>query len=236
VLRRAATVIDQIDLTARELAGMPDEQSVVRLGWFASAGAVLVPRALAALEHTHPGIAVISREGSTPGLVRALRAGTVDLAVVASAAPHRPLDNETPPLLVDILTERALQIAVPATHPMARGDFIDATDLRGQRWIAGTASERVLGVWPGLDERLQIVHSARDWLAKLHLVAAGLGITTVPAALVAAAPAGVRILPVHGGAQEQRRIQLARLPQPLTEPVARLAEALRTAAVGSDTT
>jgi DNA-binding transcriptional LysR family regulator len=235
VLRHAAMVIDQIDLTARELAGMPDEKSVVRLGWFASAGAVLVPRALAGLRHTHPGIEVVSREGSTPGLVRALRAGTVDLAVVASAAPYRPLDNETPPLVVDTLTERALQIAVPAIHPLARADFIDATDLHGQRWIAGTGSERVLGVWPGLDERPEIVHSARDWLAKLHLVAAGLGITTVPAALVDAAPEGVRVLPVRGGAQEQRRIQLTRLPAPLTEPVARLAEALRTAAVRSET-
>jgi DNA-binding transcriptional LysR family regulator len=154
---------------------------------------------------------------------------------VASAAPYRPLDNETPPLVVDTLTERALQIAVPAIHPLARADFIDATDLHGQRWIAGTGSERVLGVWPGLDERPEIVHSARDWLAKLHLVAAGLGITTVPAALVDAAPAGVRVLPVRGGAQEQRRIQLTRLPAPLTEPVARLAEALRTAAVRSET-
>jgi DNA-binding transcriptional LysR family regulator len=235
VLRRAAMVIDQIDLTARELAGMPDEKSVVRLGWFASAGAVLVPRALAGLRYTHPGIVVISREGSTQGLVRALRAGTVDLAVVASAAPYRPLDNETPALLVDTLTERALQIAVPAIHPLARADFIDATDLHGQRWIAGTGSERVLGVWPGLDERPEIVHSARDWLAKLHLVAAGLGITTVPPALVDAAPEGVRVLPVRGGAQEQRRIQLTRLPAPLTEPVARLAEALRTAAARSET-
>jgi hypothetical protein len=68
------------------------------------------------------------------------------------------------------------------------------------------------------------------------LVAAGLGITTVPAALLAAAPAGVRILPVRGGALEQRRVQLARLPAPLAEPVARLAEALRSAAVSSDTT
>src|ERR1700739_4955679 len=91
VLRRMAAVIDQIDATARELAGIPEQQSVVRLGWFASAGAVLVPRALAALRRTHPGISVRSREGGTPALVRALRAGTVDLAVVASGPPHRPL-------------------------------------------------------------------------------------------------------------------------------------------------
>jgi hypothetical protein len=37
-----------------------------------------------------------------------------------------------------------------------------------------------LGVRPGLDERPDIVRSARDWLAELQLVAGGLGITTVP--------------------------------------------------------
>lgn len=105
------------------------------------------------------------------------------------------------------------------------------TALRGQRWIAGSAAggDRLLGVWPGLDERPDIVHTARDWLAKLQLVAAGCGLTTIPASLAAAAPPGVRVLPVRGGPQEQRRLLLARLPQPPTDPVTRVATALRTA-------
>jgi len=40
----------------------------------------------------------------------------------------------------------------------------------------------------------------------------------------------VRVLTVRGGPQEQRRIVLARLPHPLPEPAARLADALRAAA------
>jgi DNA-binding transcriptional LysR family regulator len=91
-----------------------------------------------------------------------------------------------------------------------------------------------MGVWPGLDERPQIAHTARDWLAKLHLVAAGCGITTVPAAFSSAMPPGVRILPVRGGPAEHRRILLARVPRPLPEPVTRLAAALRTAAIELD--
>lgn len=86
-----------------------------------------------------------------------------------------------------------------------------------------------MGVWPGLGERPQIAHTARDWLAKLSLVAAGCGITTVPTALASAVPPEVRILPVRGGSTEQRRILLARLPGPLREPVTRLANALRAA-------
>jgi DNA-binding transcriptional LysR family regulator len=234
VLRRAASVVDQVDATARELAGLPDEPGTVRLGWFISAGAALLPRALAALRRSHPAITVVTREGSTPALVRALRAGTLDLALLASVPPFRPPDTETPPLRLRTLTERSLCVAVPAAHPLARGEFIDVADLHGQQWIAGSGEDRAMGVWPGLDERPEIAHTARDWLAKLQLVAAGCGITTVPAALAPAMPAGVRIRSVRGGPAEQRRILLARLPQPLAEPAARLADALRAAAIETE--
>ncbi|MEV6603974.1 LysR substrate-binding domain-containing protein [Kutzneria sp. NPDC051319] len=112
---------------------------------------------------------------------------------------------------------------------MARKDFIELSDLHGQPWIAGSGT--AMGVWPGLDERPVIAHSVRDWLAKLHLVAAGCGLTTVGDSLSDAVPPGVRVLPVRGGSHEHRRILLAKLPRPLSEPAARVADALRAAAV-----
>ncbi|MGW0757412.1 LysR substrate-binding domain-containing protein [Streptomyces sp. NPDC002814] len=237
VMRHATTVLDEIDATARELSGLPGQAATVRLGWFPSAGAVLLPRALTALRRTDPALHVVGREGSTPALIRALRAGSLDLTLLASAPPFRPPDTQTPPLVLQTLTERALRLAVPAAHPLARGDFVDVADLRGQRWIAGSTSgeDRLMGAWPGLDERPDIAHTARDWLAKLHLVAAGFGLTTVPAVLAPAAPPGVRVLPVRGGPQEQRRLLLARLPHPPTESVTRVAAALRAAALDADT-
>ena len=44
-------------------------------------------------------------------------------------------------------------------------------------------------------------------------------------------PPGVRVLPVRGGSSEHRRIILAKLPRPLSEPAARVADALRAAAM-----
>jgi DNA-binding transcriptional LysR family regulator len=237
VLRHAVAVLEQMDAAERELAGLPAEAGTVRLGWFSSAGAVVLPRAIAALRRSHPAITVTTREGSTPALVRALRAGTLDLALLASMPPFRPPDTESPPLKLQTLTQRSLCLAVPASHPFARNDSVDVADLRGQRWIASPSAgeEKLMGVWPGLDERPEIAHTARDWLAKLHLVAAGCGLTTMPASLASVVPAGVRVLAVRGGPQEQRRILLARLPHPLPEPAARLADALRAAATDVDT-
>ncbi|MGW8783857.1 LysR family substrate-binding domain-containing protein [Streptomyces sp. NPDC055796] len=137
-----------------------------------------MPYALAALRRSDPQVRVVSREGTTPALARALRAGSIDLALLASAPPFRVPDDESPPLALETLTERALCLAVPAAHPLARGEFVDVADLRGQQWIAGSATgaDRLMGVWPGLYERPEIAHTARDWLAKLHLVAAGCGL------------------------------------------------------------
>jgi molybdenum-dependent DNA-binding transcriptional regulator ModE len=86
VLRSAAAVVDRIDATSRELNGVREERVVVRLGWFASAGAVLIPRAVAMLSRSRPGITVLSREGGTSALVyhRAIARSAAQTAV----APH----------------------------------------------------------------------------------------------------------------------------------------------------
>lgn len=234
VLRRAATVLDEIDAAARELAGPPDE-AVVRVGWVPTAGATVVPAALAALRRADPGVHVRTREGNTAALVRALRAGAVDLALLASAPPFRAPDDETPALVVRTLTERTLCLAVPEGDSLGRAGFVDVADLRGRRWIGGAPADgdRVMGVWPGLGERPEIAHTARDWLAKLHLVAAGAGITTIPVALAAVVPPGVRVVDVHGGPQELRRLLLARMPGPVDPAVGRVAAVLWAAAVAA---
>jgi DNA-binding transcriptional LysR family regulator len=193
----------------------------------------MLPRAISALRRSHPSITVTTREGSTPALVRALRAGSLDLALLASAPPFRPPDAESPALTLETLAERNLRLAVPASHPLAAHDSVNVADLRGQRWIAGPAAgeELLMGVWPGLDERPVIAHTVRDWLAKLQLVAAGAGLTTISASMAPAAPPGVRVVTVSGGSKELRRTILARLPGRMSEPAALLADTLRTAAL-----
>jgi len=233
MLRHAMAVLDRVDATERELAGLPASAGTVRLGWFASAGATVVPRAIAALRRTHPAITVTSREGSSPVLVRALRAGSLDVALLGWPPPFRPFDAESPPLHVETLTERDLCLALPASHPLAGEASVDIADLRGQQWIAGPPSgeERLMGVWPGVDERPRIAHTARDWLSKLHLVAAGCGVTTVPVSLAAVAPLGVRFVAVRGGPHERRRTVLAWLPGHRSEQARHLADAVRGAAL-----
>jgi DNA-binding transcriptional LysR family regulator len=237
ILRHAAVVLDEIDAADRALRGLPVPTGTVRLGVFPTAGAVLLPRMITMLRQTHPGITVVTRDGSTPALVRALRAGSLDLAVLGSVTPFRAPDTETPALVVQTLTERNLCVAVPSTHPLAANDSVDVSELRGLRWIAGkpTDDDPQLGVWPGLAGRPDIAHTSRDWLTKLCLVAAGCGVTTVPAILAGAVPDGVRVLEVRGGPEERRRVILAHLPEPVPEPAERVIDALRAVATSRPT-
>jgi DNA-binding transcriptional LysR family regulator len=213
----------------REAAGEQVAVGPVRLGAFASVAAGLVPSALASL----PAEARVTlREGTTPALTRALRAGTLDLAVLARTPPFRPPDTESPPLELTTLSERELVLAVSARHPFASARAVEVDQLEGQVWVASQSDtgDSLLGVWPGLAERPDVRYVVRDWLAKVQIVAAGLAITTLAPVVGGVLPDSVRIVAVRGEPQEMRRLVLARMPGPLDGPSARVADALIAAA------
>ncbi|MGW3268287.1 LysR family transcriptional regulator [Streptomyces sp. NPDC001056] len=230
LLRHAVVALDALEAADRELRGAEEvERGRVRLGFFPTAGALIVPRALAMLRQEHPHLEVTTREATTPSLVRALRAGTLDLAILSSRPPHRSPDTDDPPLSVEPLLEVRLAVAVPTSGPFAERGSVSVEEIAREPWIAspGTADEPLLGVWPGLPGRPKIRHTARDWLTKLHLVAAGAGITTATPTLLPVVPPGVRLVPVEGVTEEVRRVSLVRMPGPLKAPAHALARTLR---------
>ncbi|MFH7333931.1 LysR family transcriptional regulator [Streptomyces sp. KHY 26] len=230
LLRHAVVALDALEAADRELRGAAEvDRGRVRLGFFPTAGALIVPRALAMLRQEHPHLEVTTREATTPSLVRALRAGTLDLAILSSRPPHRSPDTDDPPLSVEPLLEVRLAVAVPTSGPFAERGSVGVEEIAREPWIAspGTADEPLLGVWPGLPGRPKVRHTARDWLTKLHLVAAGAGITTATPTLLPVVPPGVRLVPVEGVAEEVRRVSLVRVPGALEAPTRAVARALR---------
>ncbi|MFD5827125.1 LysR family transcriptional regulator [Lentzea sp. NPDC060358] len=227
LLRHARAILASVDAAGRDLSGEPGAE-VVRLGMILSAGPVVLPAALARLATTAPWIRVTTREGTTPGLARALRTGSIDLAVLTSRPPHRPPDGESPRLHVTTVRDVELLVGACATGPFAGRTSVHVDELAGVPWIAtpSATSEPLLGVWPGLPGRPRIVHSARDWLTKLHLVAGGFGVTTVPEQLAAVLPPGVTTLRVEGAPPEVRRVLVARLPGPATPALAAVTAAI----------
>ncbi|MFI7405443.1 LysR family transcriptional regulator [Streptomyces sp. NPDC049541] len=213
LLRHAHTVLASLAAAERELADTVPQTELVRLGVVQSAGSAILPAALAHLAAADPQITVTTREGTTPLLIRALRAGSLDLAILVSRPPHRPFDGDAPRLHVETVADTDLVVAVSSTGDFAGRTTVHVDELVDAAWIAtpSSSSEPLLGVWPGLPGRPRIIHSARDWLTKLQLVAGGFGVTTVPSRLSPVLPPGVSLLRVDGAPPEIRRVLVARL-------------------------
>jgi DNA-binding transcriptional LysR family regulator len=229
LLERAIRILDELDAAMHDVAGEPLAVGPVRLGAFATAAAGLVPKALASLP---PQVHVTLREGTTPGLTRGLRAGTLDLAILARTPPFRPPDAESPALELTTLSERELVIGVSASHAFASARAVEVEQLEGQVWVVSRSDpgDTLLGVWPGLAERPNVRYVVRDWLAKLQIVAAGLAITTLAPIMLGALPEGVKVVAVRGEPQELRRVVVARRPGRLDGPASRVLDALIAAA------
>ncbi|MFD4787210.1 LysR family transcriptional regulator [Streptomyces sp. NPDC058459] len=232
MLRHAHTVLNSLAAAERELAGTVPQTESVRLGLIVSASAALLPDALALLDSVSPQIRVITSEGTTPRLIRALRAGSLDLAVLTSRPPHRPFDSESPRLHLEPIADTELVVAASSTGEFSGRTAVHIDELVDARWIASQApkSEPLLGVWPGLPGRPRIMHFTNDWLAKLQLVAGGFGVTTVPVRLARVLPPGVSLLRVEGAPAEVRRLLLARLPGNRATVIDRVARAIASAA------
>ncbi|MFZ3565853.1 LysR family transcriptional regulator [Streptomyces sp. BH097] len=214
LLRHGRTVLDAIAAAERELTGAEPRTEVVRLGVVLSAGAALLPAALRRLARADPRITVTTREGTTPALIRALRAGSIDLALLTSRPPHRPSDGESPRLRFETVEDTELVVAASSTGEFAGRTAVHLDELVDADWIAAPSSrpEPLLGVWPGLPGRPRVVHWTRDWLTKTQLVAEGFGVTTVPSRMAPVLPTGVTLLSVEGAPPEIRRVHVARLP------------------------
>jgi DNA-binding transcriptional LysR family regulator len=224
LLRHAGTALDAMDAAQRDLTGATASRvAPVRLGAFASAMAGVVPGVLAAV----PELAVVLREGTSATLVRALRAGTLDLVLLAAVQPFHPPDQRDPPLIVETLAEGDLRVAVGAGHRLAGRSAVHVEELDGERWIVARseADDHRLGAWPGTKGAPDAPFVVRDWLSKLRLVASGAAITTVPDVLLPALPPDVRTVAVTGGSAERRRLLLVSTPGPRRPEVEELAAA-----------
>src|SRR5215210_7801041 len=98
----------------------------VRLGSMPSVSAVLLPSLLARIGRRHPALEVAVIDGHDDELVEWLRAGTVDVAVVAG--DQAGLDRQ--PLVTD-----ELLAVLPSTNRLAQGEAVDRAQLAGESFI-----------------------------------------------------------------------------------------------------
>lgn len=197
VVEHAGRILGDVDALTRDLSQLADRLAGhVRLGAFPAATATLVPAALAQLGRDHPGLRVVLTEASTPALLRDLRSGRLDVAVIGAGAGLA--DYDLAGLERQQLFAGDLCIAVAADHRLAGAATASVADLVGEEWVVGLGSpgDPQFGAWPTLTEPT-VRYRVRGWPARLGLVAAGLGICVMPELAAGSVPSGVVTVPVE---------------------------------------
>ena len=240
---RAEEILGRLDAAENELAAHVGLRAGrIRLAAFPSALSTLVPMAAARLEAENPGLDLTLAEAEPPEALRMLRAGYVDVALVfrhyqdgTTVSPPGDADEGTRSrLLLDdpihLVTRAA---AGPDAHTPRAADepplppWPDLADYAEYRWIGGCERCRGYLVWQcelaGFSPKISF--TTDDFVAVQALVAAGLGITTLPGlALRAARHPGIQAAPLPGSHRQVLAVTYGEAPEP--PAVARLLDVL----------
>jgi DNA-binding transcriptional LysR family regulator len=205
--RRAAEIVGRVDAAAEELSAMVGLRTGrVRVAGFQSALATLVPHAAAGLRREHPGIRLHLTDAHPQVALDLLRQGQVDAAVIFRYDGTTPDDVHVTHLFDDPMCLLSLE----------PGQTL--TDHRDADWIAGCENCRREFVdacrHAGFAPR--IAYSSDDVIVQQALVAAGMGVTTMPElALRTHRAPGIEATPLP---DFRRRVYLATYGDPPDPP------------------
>ncbi len=185
----------------------------LRIGFTGSAAfCPVVPAALRAFGRQYPGVELCLEEAPTAGLLTRLLDRYLDAVFI------RPGRTNPDGVRVLALGEEAMVAALPAKHALARGKTLGLAELAKERLVlfpreAGPSlfdeiitSCRRAGIEPALGQEAPQITSVANF------VAAGLGVSLVPASVAQIRVAGVVYLPIRKPAPVAR-LALATRPE-----------------------
>ena len=169
--------VRQIEETARTLAD--PLAGDLRLGMIHTIGPYLTPRLLPALAHHLPRLNLALHEDMTEQLEAALQAGSLDAAITATQPPQGHLDSI-------LLYDEPFWLALPHGHALADEEHLSLQAVEGRDLLlladGHCLRDQVLSFCataPGGIDAANTQNTSLNTL--LALVAAGRGITLVPA-------------------------------------------------------
>jgi len=192
----------------------------LRMASFPTAGATLMPLAIASFRARHPDVELTLAEGEPEQIEPRLRAGEIDLALLFEFGAAAGADELT---RVELL-EDPLYLALPREHRLAKRRKLRLEDLREEAWVqtssASPCARHVVRSCHAAGFEPNVAFESDDYQTVQGLVAAGVGVALIPELalfdrpptrediairalsprppvrqVVAATPAGARLLP-----------------------------------------
>jgi DNA-binding transcriptional LysR family regulator len=170
---RAAEIIGRVESATTELSALVGlHAGRVRLAGFGSVMSSLVPPAAAALALAHPGLELGLTDTHPEEALEQLRAGQVDVAVIFRYDDTAPEDDGV----------RLTHLLDDPLYLLTTGGGTDLADHAGTPWIAGCERCRshLVDLCRGAGFSPRLAYTTDDMVVMQSLVAAGMGVTTIP--------------------------------------------------------
>ena len=191
--RRIVAEVDELKESARR--SRDPASGVLRLGVFPTLGPYLLPHVVPQLRERFPQLELQLVEEKSDILLQRLREGRLDAALLAL-----PLHDEQ--LHAQFLFEEPFVFAAPAQHPLAQGDALSSDALTDETLLlledGHCLRDQALDVCrlSGAQEKAGFRATSLETLRQM--VAAGAGVTLLPALAVhapVAQPRNIRVVP-----------------------------------------
>jgi DNA-binding transcriptional LysR family regulator len=202
-----ARIVDAEAVVRRAARG---EEGRVRIGFTNSACFhPATSSAIAAFREVAPQVALSFDQAGTSVLIERLQKGEVDAAFIRTATA-RPEG-----VALHLLADEPMIAALPAGHPLAAANAVALEDLAEETFVAYPRAEgaglydAIIAACHGAGFSPSIGHETPQMIATLSLVAAGLGVSIVPASLTRMRLDGVEYRPLAGEPQPRAQLNLA---------------------------
>ena len=175
-------ILTQLDAAEAELGAIAGVKGgELRMASFPTAGATLMPLAIAAFRSAHPDVTLSLVEGEPEELTPRLREGEFDLALIFEFEGTGELG---PGLRSAPLFEDPMKLALPKAHRLATEDRITLADLSDEAWVqtseASACARHVVRICRDAGFEPRVSFESDDYLTVQGLVAAGVGVALIP--------------------------------------------------------
>ena len=220
LVKHADAVLSRLACAEEELQALAGLRGgKLRVSTFQSAGATLVPRAVAAFHGRYPDVELALTQAEPDEATQMLRAGELDLAVVYDFDGIPGGIDET--LDAVHLIDDRYDLLVAREHSLAGRARVRIADLEDERWVNSTQGcgcrQAVLHACAQAGFEPRVAFETDEILAVQALVANGMGVTLMPQLALTSVHPGVAVRPV-GRDAPVRHIYAARLRDAYSSP------------------
>jgi DNA-binding transcriptional LysR family regulator len=201
----------------------------LRIASFPTAGATLMPEAVARFRAAHPGVEVSLAEGESEQIAPRLRAGDFEIVILFEfvgvgerlGAGMRRFE----------LLDDPLHLALPAEHPLAERRKLRLEDLREEAWVqtsaASPCARHVVRSCHAAGFEPRVSFESDDYQTVQGLVAAGVGVALIPRLALSTVRPDIRIRSLEPSSPVRKVFAATPRAAAVTPAVATMLDVLR---------